>query len=79
MLKWSEEQSQWLKDGFAEQVEISRLADENIVTDEEGNGLQGFIATLTNGSSFEAHPVFQIKKRTELCLTMAFIWFLSIF
>lgn len=62
LLKWSEEQSQWLKDGFAEQVEISRLADENIVTDEEGNGLQGFIATLTNGSSFEAHPVFQIKK-----------------
>lgn len=32
------------------------------MTDKEGNGLQGFIATLTTGSSFEAHPTFQIQK-----------------
>ena len=62
LLKWSEEQSQWQQEGFDEQAVISRLADENIVTDEEGNGLQGFIATLTTSSSFEAHPTFQIKK-----------------
>ena len=62
LLKWSEEQSQWLREGFAEQIVISRLADENIVTDEEGNGLQGFIASLTNSSDFEAHPNFQIEK-----------------
>ncbi len=62
LLKWSQEQSQWLSEGFAEQLVISRLADENIVTDNEGNGLQGFIASLTNSSVFEAHPVFQIQK-----------------
>ncbi len=62
LLKWSEEQSQWLPDGFAEQLVISRLADENIVTDTEGNGLQGFIASLTTSSNFEAHPIFRIQK-----------------
>ncbi len=62
LLKWSEAQSQWLQEGFEEQAVIIRLGDESIVTDEEGNGLQGFIATLTTGSSFEAHPVFQIQK-----------------
>lgn len=62
LLKWSEEQSQWLREGFEEQAVISRLGDESIVTDEEGNGLQGFIATLTTSSSFEAHPVFRIQK-----------------
>ncbi len=62
LLKWSEAQSQWLHEGFEEQIIISRLADENIVTEEEGNGLQGFIATLITGTSFEAHPTFQIQK-----------------
>jgi hypothetical protein len=62
LLKWSEEQSQWLQEGFSEQIAISRLADENIVTDKEGKGLQGFIATLTTSSTFEAHPVFRIQK-----------------
>ncbi len=62
LLKWSEEQSQWLQEGFAEQIVISRLAAENIVTDKEGNGLQGFIATLATNRSFEAHPVFRIQK-----------------
>ncbi len=60
LLKWSAEQSQWLQEGFSEQVKISRLADENIVTDTEGNGLQGFIAQLTS-SVFEAHAIFQIQ------------------
>ncbi len=61
-LKWSEEQSQWLQEGFSEHIAISRLADENIVTIKEGKGLQGFIATLTTSSTFEAHPVFRIQK-----------------
>lgn len=62
LLKWSAEQSQWLQDGFLEQIVISRLAVENIVTSEEGTGLQGFIATLANSSTFEAHPIFRIQK-----------------
>lgn len=62
LLKWSEEQSQWMKEGFSEQIVISRLADENIVTDEEGVGLQGFIAALGTSSTFEAHPDLRIQK-----------------
>lgn len=62
LLKWSEEQSQWLQEGFSEQIVISRLADENIVTDEEGVGLQGFIAALGTSSTFEAHPDLRIQK-----------------
>ena len=62
LLKWSQAQSQWLREGFTEQLVISRLADKKIVTDKEGNGLQGFIASLINSSSFEAHAIFQIQK-----------------
>ncbi|TXI40852.1 MAG: hypothetical protein E6Q59_03025 [Nitrosomonas sp.] len=62
LLKWSSEQSQWLKEGFAEQLVISRLADDNVVTDKEGSGLQGIIDSLTNKSNFEAHPIFRIRK-----------------
>jgi hypothetical protein len=62
LLKWSSEQSQWLKEGFAEQLVISRLADDNVVTDKEGTGLQGIIDSLTNKSNFEAHPIFRIRK-----------------
>lgn len=65
LLKWSEEQSEWLQAGFAEQLVISRLSDEKKVTDNEGNGLQGFITNLTTSSSFEAHPVFRIQKTDE--------------
>ncbi|MBL0339401.1 MAG: hypothetical protein IPP67_09720 [Rhodospirillaceae bacterium] len=46
-MKWSSEQSQWLREGFTEQLVISRLSDEKIVTDKEGNGLQGIIDSLT--------------------------------
>ena len=62
LLKWSAEQSQWLQDGFPEQIVISRLADEKIVTSEEGTGQQGFIGTLANSSAFEVHPVFRIQR-----------------
>ena len=62
LLKWSAEQSQWLQEGFSEQIVISRLADEKTVTNEEGVGLQGFIATLGTSSTFEAHPDLRIQK-----------------
>ncbi len=62
LLKWSSEQSQWLRDSFSEQLVISRLAAENVVTNEEGNGLQGFIEKLTNISHFESHAIFRIEK-----------------
>ncbi|MDO8334201.1 MAG: hypothetical protein Q7T35_05985 [Nitrosomonas sp.] len=62
LLKWSSEQSQWLREGFTEQLVISRLSDEKIVTDKEGNGLQGIIDSLTTRSDFEAHPIFRIQK-----------------
>jgi hypothetical protein len=62
LLKWSEERAQWLQEGFSEQLVISRLADEKIVTNKEGNGLQGFITNLTSSSSFEAHAIFEIQK-----------------
>ncbi|TXI17443.1 MAG: hypothetical protein E6Q62_09010 [Nitrosomonas sp.] len=62
LLKWSNEQSQWIREGFAEQLVISRLSDENIVTDKEGKGLQGFLEKLTNSSNFEAHAIFRIQK-----------------
>ncbi len=61
LLKWSNEQSQWLREGFSEQLMISRLSDEKIVTDKQGNGLQGFIAKLTSSSNFEAHAIFRIE------------------
>lgn len=65
VLKWSAEQSQWLRDGFTEQVTISRLADEKTVTNKEGSGLQGFLVKLTGGTGFEAHASFRIEKPDE--------------
>ncbi len=65
LLKWSETQSQWLQEGFTEQLVISRLSDENTVTNQEGNGQQGFIQSLTTSSSFETHPIFKIQRTDE--------------
>lgn len=62
LLKWSSEQSRWLREGFPERIEISRLSGKNVVSAKEGNGLQGFIEKLTNSSTFEAHPIFRIYK-----------------
>ncbi len=61
LLKWSSEQSQWLRDGFSEQLAISRLSNVTIVSEKQGKGLQGVIEKLTSGS-FEAHTVFHIQK-----------------
>ncbi|MBK7354311.1 MAG: hypothetical protein IPJ05_13055 [Nitrosomonas sp.] len=38
------------------------MSDEKVVTDKEGNGLQGIIDSLTTRSNFEAHPIFRIQK-----------------
>ncbi len=62
LLRWSSEQSQWLRDGFSERIVISRLSDEKMVSDKEGKGSQGFIEKLTSSSSFEAHVIFRIQK-----------------
>jgi hypothetical protein len=64
LLKWSEEQSQWLQDGFSEQLVIHRLSGETLVTDDEGNGLLGYIAKLSS-NSFEAHSIFRMQKPDE--------------
>lgn len=61
LLKWSEEQSQWLREGFPEQLVISRLGGDTLVTATEGNGSLGYIANLRS-NSFEAHPVFRMQK-----------------
>lgn len=62
LMKWSSEQSQWLTEGFSEQIIISRLSDEKRISASEGKGIQGFIENLTNTSTFESHPIFKIQK-----------------
>ena len=62
LMKWSSEQSQWLTEGFSEQIIISRLSDEKRISASEGKGIQGFIENLTTSSSFESHPIFKIQR-----------------
>jgi len=64
LLKWSAEQSQWLQEGFPEQLVISRLGGDTLVTTTEGNGSLGFIANLRS-TNFETHPVFRMQKPDE--------------
>lgn len=61
LLKWSVQTSQWQSAGFKEQLVISRLGSETIVSDMNGNMQQGLIANLSAISQFEAHPVFEIE------------------
>ncbi len=65
LFKWSEQAASWLADGYSEQLVISRLAVENRVTAQMGNGQQGFISSLSNSSSFEAHPVFFMESENS--------------
>ena len=61
LLKWSKDQQRWLQEGFDEQILIRRLADEILVTANDGNGLQGYLANVSTTTQFEGHSVFQIQ------------------
>lgn len=62
LLKWSKDKAQWIAEGFTEQLVISRLSGETIVSDQHGKNQQGFIEKLSNISSFESHAVFKFQK-----------------
>lgn len=62
LLKWSNEQSKWVHDGFSEKLNINPANDEDFVTATSGKGIQLFTEKIGAQSVLGAHPVFTIQR-----------------